>query len=215
MSGPVVDLAQRRHPCSPALSGEVVRASARDPDAAAERGFERRFAERRQIPPSCWSRIKSRSHRIGQGRRSVAPRSPELERHRPRRVAPHALGFTPRRLREGARLAGRTQPPVPITGAAPQEGRPGEVAALSRSAGRHRVVLTTNAFHMPRARRAFERADLQVAAAPTRYFGADAAFAAACACIAFSCASHSLQSWGPCSKRFFRLPSTPVQARSK
>jgi hypothetical protein len=122
MSGPVVGLAQRRHERAPALSDEVFRASARDPDAATVRGFERRFAERLQIPPSCWSQIKSRSHRIGQGRRSVAPRSPELERHRPRRVAPHALGFTLQRLREGARFAGRTQPPVPITGAAPQEG---------------------------------------------------------------------------------------------
>jgi uncharacterized SAM-binding protein YcdF (DUF218 family) len=111
--------------------------------------------------------------------------------------------FTLQRLRYGARLARRTKLPVLITGAAPQEGRPGEAAmmrdvlqqefgvavrwfdeqarttagnareaaALLRSAGVERVLLVTSAFHMPRARRAFEQARLQVVAAPTGYFG--------------------------------------------
>ncbi len=111
--------------------------------------------------------------------------------------------FTLQRLRFGAWLARQTKLPVLITGAAPDEGRPGEAAmmrdvlrdeygvsirwfdeqarttagnareaaALLHAAGIERVALVTNAFHMPRARRVFERSGLQVIAAPTGYFG--------------------------------------------
>lgn len=44
-------------------------------------------------------------------------------------------------------------------------------AALLRAAGVERIVLVTSAFHMPRARRVFERSGLQVVAAPTGYLG--------------------------------------------
>lgn len=50
-------------------------------------------------------------------------------------------------------------------------GNAREAAALLREAGIGRIVLVTNAFHMPRARRAFERSGLQVVAAPTGYLG--------------------------------------------
>jgi uncharacterized SAM-binding protein YcdF (DUF218 family) len=50
-------------------------------------------------------------------------------------------------------------------------GNAHEAAALLQAAGVRRVLLVTNAFHMPRARRAFEQAGLQVVAAPTGYFG--------------------------------------------
>jgi uncharacterized SAM-binding protein YcdF (DUF218 family) len=50
-------------------------------------------------------------------------------------------------------------------------GNAREAAALLRAAGVGRIVLVTNAFHMPRARRAFERSGLQVVAAPTGYLG--------------------------------------------
>ena len=50
-------------------------------------------------------------------------------------------------------------------------GNAREAAALLRPDGITRVLLVTSAFHMPRAQRVFERAGLQVIAAPTGYFG--------------------------------------------
>ena len=50
-------------------------------------------------------------------------------------------------------------------------GNAREAAALLGAAGVTRIVLVTSAFHMPRAQRVFERAGLQVLAAPTGYFG--------------------------------------------
>ncbi|WP_162911004.1 YdcF family protein [Azohydromonas sediminis] len=59
-------------------------------------------------------------------------------------------------------------------------GNAREAAALLRAAGVERVVLVTHAFHMVRARAAFERAGLQVVPAPTGYMGyAGGAFEAA------------------------------------
>ncbi|MCI1190346.1 YdcF family protein [Calidifontimicrobium sp. SYSU G02091] len=59
-------------------------------------------------------------------------------------------------------------------------GNAREAAALLRAAGVERVVLVTHAFHMGRARGAFERAGLQVVPAPTGYMGyAGGAFEAA------------------------------------
>ena len=110
---------------------------------------------------------------------------------------------TLQRVRYGAWLARHTRLPVLITGAAPDEGRPGEAAmmrdvlrdefgvavrwfdeqakttagnareaaALLHADGINKVALVTSAFHMPRAQRVFERAGLQVVAAPTGYFG--------------------------------------------
>lgn len=50
-------------------------------------------------------------------------------------------------------------------------GNAHEAAALLRADGVTRIALVTSAFHMPRAQRVFERAGLQVIAAPTGYFG--------------------------------------------
>jgi hypothetical protein len=48
------------------LFDEFVRATVKQPDIAALRGLERRFAERLQIQPSYWSQIKGRSRQIGE-----------------------------------------------------------------------------------------------------------------------------------------------------
>lgn len=50
-------------------------------------------------------------------------------------------------------------------------GNAREAAVLLHAAGVQRILLVTNAFHMPRARRVFERSGLQVIAAPTGYSG--------------------------------------------
>lgn len=44
-------------------------------------------------------------------------------------------------------------------------------AALLRAGGIRRILLVTDAMHMPRARTAFERAGLEVVSAPTMFFG--------------------------------------------
>lgn len=64
-TGPL-DLAQVRLDNALLLFEEFVRQTARNADAAALRGLERRFAERVQIQPSYWSQIKSRSRQIGE-----------------------------------------------------------------------------------------------------------------------------------------------------
>jgi hypothetical protein len=60
------DVAQTRLDNALRLFDEFVRATVKDPDAAALRGLERRFAERLQIQPSYWSQIKSRARQIGE-----------------------------------------------------------------------------------------------------------------------------------------------------
>jgi len=51
-------------------------------------------------------------------------------------------------------------------------------AALLRAAGIRRILLVTDAIHMPRARRAFERSGMGVIAAPTVFVSAERATAA-------------------------------------
>jgi uncharacterized SAM-binding protein YcdF (DUF218 family) len=58
------------------------------------------------------------------------------------------------------------------------EGRSGDTAenaafsaAILRADGIHRILLVTDAMHMPRARAVFERAGLDVVSAPTMFFG--------------------------------------------
>jgi hypothetical protein len=60
------DVAQIRLDNALLLFDEFVRAAVKNPDAAALRGLERRFAERLQIQPSYWSQIKGRSRQIGE-----------------------------------------------------------------------------------------------------------------------------------------------------
>lgn len=60
------DVAQIRYDNALRLFDEFVQRTVKDPDAAALRGLERRFAERLQIQPSYWSQIKSRSRQIGE-----------------------------------------------------------------------------------------------------------------------------------------------------
>lgn len=50
-------------------------------------------------------------------------------------------------------------------------------AALLRAAGVKRILLVTDAMHMPRARAAFERAGLEVVSAPTMFFSHQALWA--------------------------------------
>ena len=60
------DVAQIRLDNAMRLFDEFVAATIKNPDVAALRGLERRFAERLQIQPSYWSQIKSRSRQIGE-----------------------------------------------------------------------------------------------------------------------------------------------------
>lgn len=60
------DVAQIRLDNAMRLFDEFVAASIKNPDVAALRGLERRFAERLQIQPSYWSQIKGRSRQIGE-----------------------------------------------------------------------------------------------------------------------------------------------------
>ncbi|MFG6467668.1 hypothetical protein [Roseateles sp. BYS87W] len=60
------DVAQIRLDNAMRLFDEFVHATLKNPDAAALRGLERRFAEKLQIQPSYWSQIKGRSRQIGE-----------------------------------------------------------------------------------------------------------------------------------------------------
>lgn len=66
MSSPASDLAQIRFENALALFDEFIRATIKQPDAAALRGLDGRFAERLLIQPSYWSQIKARSRQIGE-----------------------------------------------------------------------------------------------------------------------------------------------------
>ncbi len=63
---PVHDVARIRLDNTMRLFDEFVQAAVKQPDAAALRGLERRFAEKLQIQPSYWSQIKGRSRQIGE-----------------------------------------------------------------------------------------------------------------------------------------------------
>jgi len=60
------DVARIRLDNAMRLFDEFVQAAVKQPDAAALRGLERRFAERLQIQPSYWSQIKGHSRQIGE-----------------------------------------------------------------------------------------------------------------------------------------------------
>ena len=60
------DLAQIRFDNAMALFDEFVRATVKQPDTAALRGLDGRFAEKLLIQPSYWSQIKARSRQIGE-----------------------------------------------------------------------------------------------------------------------------------------------------
>ena len=64
MSSGFRDVPQIRLANALALFDEFVHATLKQPDAAALRGLESRFAEQLQIQPSYWSQIKSRSRQI-------------------------------------------------------------------------------------------------------------------------------------------------------
>ena len=66
MSSGLRDVPQIRLANALALFDEFVHATLKQPDAAALRGLESRFAEQLQIQPSYWSQIKSRSRQIGE-----------------------------------------------------------------------------------------------------------------------------------------------------
>lgn len=66
MTSPIRDTAQVRLDNAMRLFEEFVATTVKQPDAAALRGLERRFAERLQIQPSYWSQIKGRSRQIGE-----------------------------------------------------------------------------------------------------------------------------------------------------
>jgi hypothetical protein len=59
-------VAQQRYENALLLFEEFVQAAVRQPDAAALRGLERRFAEHLLIQPSYWSQIKARTRQIGE-----------------------------------------------------------------------------------------------------------------------------------------------------
>ena len=62
----IKDTAQVRLDNAMRLFDEFVAATIKNPDLAALRGLERRFAEKLQIQPSYWSQIKGRSRQIGE-----------------------------------------------------------------------------------------------------------------------------------------------------
>ncbi len=66
MNSGLRDVPQIRLANALALFDEFVHATLKNPDAAALRGLEGRFAEQLQIQPSYWSQIKSRSRQIGE-----------------------------------------------------------------------------------------------------------------------------------------------------
>ena len=66
MPAAIKDTAQVRLDNAMRLFDEFVTATIKNPDLAALRGLERRFAEKLQIQPSYWSQIKGRSRQIGE-----------------------------------------------------------------------------------------------------------------------------------------------------